>query len=464
MTTLNTETIQKNLQQMFPNQVLTDADNLQIYGKDWTYYFNIQASAVVFPQSTEDVQKLVHWARENKVKLIPSGGRTGLSGAAVATNFEVIVSFEKMTQILEENNLEQSITVQAGAITENLQKRAQERGFYFPVDFASRGSSQIGGNIATNAGGIKVVRYGLMRDWVLGLKVVTGAGEVLELNNSLIKNATGYDLRQLFIGSEGTLGFITEATIKLASPPPPLKVMLMGTDCLESVMKVFEVFKKHITLSAFEMFSDKALNLVKEHAQLPHPIEQECAFYILAEIECPHESAEEKMMEAFSECLENNYIQDGILSQSEVQAKSFWRYREDITESCARFFPYKNDLAVRISRVPEFVADLDLVLQKEYPHYKVIWFGHIGDGNLHISILRPQGMTKEEFFKECQKVDQFIFGAVKKHQGSISAEHGVGLTKKPFLGFTRSPEEIAIMKSIKQIFDPDQILNPGKIF
>ncbi|ASD62935.1 FAD-binding oxidoreductase [Bdellovibrio bacteriovorus] len=445
------------------DQIKTDEESLKYWGRDWTTYFDIKASAIVFPHSTADVVALVQWARQNKIALIPSGGRTGLSGAAVATNGEVVVSFDQMNKIKEFNSVDQTVVIEPGVVTEALQQFAHSKQLFYPVDFAARGSSQMGGNIATNAGGIKVVRYGLTRDWVVGLTVVTGTGEVLELNNGLVKNATGYDLRHLFIGSEGTLGFITEATIKLAANPPPMNVLVMGVTGLDAVMKIFAEFKTKTPLVAFEMFSDKALRKVLDSTGLSAPLATECPFYVLAEVETRNEQDQEHALGVFEKCLEEGWVLDGVISQSEVQAKTFWRYREDISESLAKYSPYKNDIAVAISKVPPFMEDLDQVLSKAYPNWEVVWFGHIGDGNLHINILRPEGMTKEEFVKECRKVDVMVFDAVKKYKGSISAEHGVGLTKKSFLNYTRSEAEIQLMRGIKKVFDPDNIINPGKV-
>lgn len=446
-----------------PSQIKTDSDSLKYYGKDWTTYFDIKASAILFPESTNDVVEIVKWARKNKISLIPSGGRTGLSGAACALNGEVIVSFEKMNRVLQFNETDSTVDIEPGVITETLQEFAKSKNLYYPVDFAARGSSQMGGNIATNAGGIKVVRYGLTRDWVVGLEVVTGTGEVLHLNNGLVKNATGLDLRHLFIGSEGILGFITQAKIKLAPATPPLKVFVFALDQLSSVMKVFSEFKNNTQLQAYEMFSEKALGHVLHATGLSRPFETKTDFYVVCEVECPTDAAEEKVMATFESCLEKGWIIDGVVSQSDVQAKTFWRYREDISESLSKFSPYKNDIAVSISKVPDFMNDLDQVLSKAYPTWDVVWFGHIGDGNLHINILRPDEMTKESFVAECRKVDELVFKAVQKQQGSISAEHGVGLTKKSFLTYTRSQEEIEIMKGIKKVFDPDHIINPGKV-
>jgi FAD/FMN-containing dehydrogenase len=186
-------------------------------------------------------------------------------------------------------------------------------------------------------------------------------------------------------------------------------------------------------------------------------------FYVVCEVECSHESAEEKIMQVFESCMEKGWITDGVISQSEQQEKNFWRYREDISESLSPFSPYKNDISVTISKVPQFMEDLDKILTTAYPTWTVVWFGHIGDGNLHINILRPDGITKETFVQECRKVDEHVFQTIQKNQGSISAEHGVGLSKKSFLNYTRSNAEIEIMKGIKKVFDPDNIINPGKV-
>lgn len=446
-----------------PDQIKTDLESLKYWGKDWTTYFDVNSSAIVFPRSTEDVVALVKWARTHKVGLIPSGGRTGLSGAAVATQGEVVVSFDQMNKIKDFSSVDQTVVIEPGVVTEALQEFATSKQLFYPVDFAAVGSSQMGGNIATNAGGIKVVRYGLTRDWVAGLTVVTGTGDVLHLNNGLIKNATGYDLRHLFIGSEGTLGFIVEAKIQLTAPPPPLQVLVMGVSGLDAVMKIFAEFKTKTSLVAFEMFSDKALDKVLEGTGLPAPLDTKTPFYVLAEVEAGSENEQESIMSVFEKCLEEEWVLDGVMSQSDVQATTFWRYREDISESLAKYSPYKNDIAVTISQVPAFMNELDVVLKNAYPTWEVVWFGHIGDGNLHINILRPEGMSKEEFVQECRKVDVLVFDSVKKYHGSISAEHGVGLTKKSFLSYTRSEAEIQIMRGIKDVFDPDHVINPGKL-
>ncbi len=446
-----------------PDQIKTDNESLLHYGKDWTTYFDVKAQAILFPESIHEVQQIVFWAVKNKMALIPSGGRTGLSGAAVATQGEVVISFDKMNKIKEFNSIDRQVTCEPGVVVEELQNFALQKNLFYPIEFAAQGSSQIGGTIATNAGGIKVLRYGMTRDWIVGLKVITGTGALLDLNKGLVKNATGYDLRHLFIGSEGTLGLIVEATIKLSMQPPPLKTLLLACPSLDRIMSLYNLFKEKCVLTAFEMFSDKALSYVLESTQMAPPFGTHSPFYAVLEVECPHESTEDIILECFEKGMELQLITDGLLAQSEEQSHTFWCFREQISESLSRFSPYKNDLSVKISAVPNFVSELDRVLKQSYPLWTVVWFGHIGDGNLHINILRPPGMGKEEFVRECQKVDQLVFETTQKFSGSISAEHGVGLTKKPFLHFSRSQEEIQILKQIKTVFDPLNIMNPGKI-
>lgn len=444
--------------------VATDTATRETYGRDWSKHYDIDAGAVAFPESAEDVVKIVKWARANKVALVPSGGRTGLSGGACATKGELVVSFEKMNKILELNEIDRTVRVQPGVITEALQQYAEEKGFYYPVDFAAVGSSQIGGNIATNAGGIKVLRYGLTREWIAGLKVVTGAGDLLEVGGDLVKNATGLDFRHLFIGSEGTLGFIVEATIKLTQPPKPLSVLMLAVPDLDSIMKVFAEFRNSVPLTAFEYFSDVALRVVQQHTHLPNPLSTQAPNYLIIEVENLDDSVGERMLATFEKCVEQGWALDGAIAQSEAQARDFWRLREDISEATASYMPYKNDVSVTISKTPEFLREVDAILKEEYPDFEVVWFGHIGDGNMHINILKPANLTREKFLERCLKVNEHLFAVIHRLHGSISAEHGVGLVKKPFLTFTRAPEEIALMKGIKKVFDPDGLMNPGKVF
>lgn len=443
-----------------PNQIKKDIQSLEKWGKDWTNGYEVNPSLIVFPEENTQVVEIVKFAINNNLKLVPSGGRTGLSGGAVASNQEIVVSFDRMNKILDFCEKDRIVKCQSGLITKNLQDFALSKDLFYPVDFASSGSSQIGGNIATNAGGIRVIRYGNTRNWVTGLKVITGEGKLLDLNSGLVKNATGYDLRHLFIGSEGTLGMICEAEIALTKTQPSQRVMLLGVEEVKKLTKILEVFSNKITLSAFEFFSDLCLNKVKDRQEINPPFSKGHSFYALIEF---NESDIKEASEAFEICLDQNFINDGILTTNEAQSKKIWKLRESISESLSPYMPYKNDLSVKVGLVPEFLKEVDNYVNTSFPEFEVCWYGHIGDGNLHLNILKPENLSIEEFNEYGHSMSPEIFNIIKNKKGSISAEHGVGILKRNFLEYSRSPSEIDYMVSLKKIFDPHQILNPGKL-
>ncbi|MFB2587172.1 FAD-binding oxidoreductase [Acinetobacter sp. c1-l78] len=462
--TLNDEILTQLRQIVGNDRVKTDSDSLQHWGKDYTKHFEPNPSVIVFPSSTEQVQAIVQLANQHHIVITPSGGRTGLSAGAVASQGEIVVSMDKMNQILDFYPADRMVRVQAGVITEQLQNYATEQGLYYPVDFASAGSSQIGGNIGTNAGGIKVIKYGMTRNWVLGLTVVTGKGDILHLNKGMIKNATGYALQHLFIGGEGTLGLITEAEIKLDRQPKDLQVMVLGVPNFEAVMPILHAFQNQIDLTAFEFFDAVAMQKVLDHGHVQRPFATDCPLYVLLEFEAPYEPIMDNAIALFEHCMEQGWVLDGVLSQSLEQVQNLWRLREDISESIVPYIPYKNDISVLITHVPAFIADIEKIVADNYPDFEICWFGHIGDGNLHLNILKPADLSKDDFFAKCQIVNKYVFDTVKQYNGSISAEHGVGMTKKPYLDYTRTPTEIEYMKALKAVFDPNGIMNKGKLF
>jgi FAD/FMN-containing dehydrogenase len=447
-----------------PIESLSDAESLLHYGRDWTRFWQPDPSAVVFPRSTEEVVELVRLARREGLKLVPSGGRTGLSGGAVASNGEVVVSLEKMREVIEVDPVAPSLRAQAGLPVGELQRRASDAGFYYPVDWAAADSSQLGGSIATNAGGIRVLRYGMTREWVRGLTVVTGTGEVLELNRGLVKNNTGLDLRHLMIGSEGVLGIITEATVALTEPPPEQSVLLIGFANLSSIMPVFAELRAGLKLSAFEFFDRRSIDHVTAATGEAFPLDGECPYYAVVEFDDPGQVKQERALGLFERLAEAGHVADGTISQSGAQAEELWRWRESISEAISPRTPYKNDLSVRVSRVPAFLESLNRVVAEHYPEFEVVWFGHIGDGNLHMNVLRPEDWSIEAFHAAGRKLSPKVFELVRKFGGSVSAEHGVGLLKREDLHYTRSKAEIELMLQIKTVFDPDGILNPGKVF
>ncbi len=465
MASHDTEQLRSQLRELVGEQAVnTAADTLVQYGTDWTKLYPPNPAAIVFPKTLSDVQKLVQWANQASVALVPSGGRTGLSGGAVAAQHEVVVSFDAMHQISDFNAVDRTVRCEAGVVTQALQEYATAHDLYFPVSFASQGSSQIGGNIATNAGGVKVLRYGATRDWVAGLTVVTGKGDIIELNKGLVKNATGYDLRHLFIGSEGTLGFIVSAVLRLTAKPRPTSVMVLGVDTFPHIMALLQAFQGKVALTAFEFFSEAALSRVVAKHQLQRPFESTTPYYALIEFEQMSDQSEDIALSIFEACAEKGWISDGVISQSDQQVQDLWRLREDIGETLAEETPYKNDLSVLTSEVPAFLEEFDALTRELYPDFEVVCFGHIGDGNIHVNILKPHNVPLEDFKVKCEASNEKVFALTEKFHGSVSAEHGIGLLKKPYLHYSRSAEEVDYLRSIKKVFDPNGIMNPGKIF
>lgn len=445
-------------------QILLNTEGIKIYSSDSSKDFTGSGLFVIFPHSTEEVQQIIQSAKKYKIKLLCSGGRTGLSAGATAIQGEVIVSLEKMNKILKFIPEEQSLFCQAGVITQHIQEEALKHNLIYPISFAAIGSSHIGGNVATNAGGIQVLRYGNTRQWVTSLTVVTGNAEILYLKNGLVKDATGYDLCQLFIGSEGNLGIITEVTVKLTPPPKKNISLLLASSSIRNLLKVYFEYKIKTNLIAFEFFTKEALQYSLEHSKKNCPISDQHPFYITAEVEAQNEKEEETLMQILEDSLEKELVTDGTISQNKDQSNLIWSLRENISESINYKSPHKNDISVRLANLEPFVEDLKQLVSKLPKKYELIYFGHIGDGNLHINLLKPETENIEDFKKTYKQLDLKIFNLIKKYKGSVSAEHGVGLVKKDYLKFSKTDEEILIMKQIKKIFDPDNVLNPGKIF
>ncbi len=442
-----------------------DEATFDSYGLDRTKVYKSNYTLLTFPKTTEEVSELVKYAYSQDIKIVPSGGRTGYAGGAIAKDDELVISLSKMDSVLDFDPFFASLTVGGGMITQNVHKEAEERNYFFPVDFAATGSSHIAGNIATNAGGVRVVHYGLIRNWVLGMKVVTGTGEILNFNGNILKNNTGYDLKHLFIGSEGTLGIITEVTLKLTKKPVDTSVLLFAVPDYASILNLFK--KSHSTvlpLLVFEFFSDLCLNKVKEHLSVESAFNEKSPYYVLMEFEIREESDTDKLFAFLEEVTNEGLINDGLIAQNSKQKQTFWKYREGISESLSILHTvHKNDISLPLRSMEAFINEMETLLEKKYPGFEIALFGHIGDGNLHLNILKPSNLNDADFFNECKKVDPDMFTLIQKHGGSISAEHGIGLLKKDYLLFSRSAEEISLMKEIKKAFDPKGIMNPGKI-
>jgi FAD/FMN-containing dehydrogenase len=306
----------------------------------------------------------------------------------------------------------------------------------------------------------------MTRNWVLGLQVVTMNGDILELNGALEKNNTGVDLRQLFIGTEGTLGIITEATLKLARIPEQLDVFFFAVEDMKAVLKLFlEARRAPFTLMAFETLTHNCLEAVIWNLKLKSPFEQAHGAYVLMEVQRPSSPDAQEVLDTWLAGLfEKGFVQDGTLAQSPREARDLWMLREGVSESLTRkAFLHKNDIALPIAELEPFVAKMYGLFEQKYPGIEVCLFGHIGDGNLHVNALKPETMSREDFLARAKEADQDLFTLVQKHHGSVSAEHGIGLLKKDALKFSRTPAELAIFRQLKKVFDPQGLLNPGKI-
>jgi len=445
-----------------PDFASSDAGELATYGRDWTKVHTPAPSLLVRPRSTAEVSSFLKLCDAHGVKVVPSGGRTGLAAGAVAARGEVVLSLERMRAMHPVDTLGQTVRVEAGAITEAVHAHCAQVGLTWPVDFASKGSSQVGGNIATNAGGVRVIRYGLTRQWVLGLTVVTAQGQVLTLNGALEKNNTGVDLRQLFIGSEGILGVITEATLKLTRLPGKVDVFLFALDSLQAVLTLFEEARQGpFTVMAYEFFTDACSARLERHRGVRPPFEAKASHYVLLEVEAAKEGALDAWLGAL---FDRGLVQDGTLAADSSQARRLWELREGISESLsATGMPHKNDIALPIAGLKAFCAELESLLTKRYPGWELCLFGHIGDGNLHVNIMKPDDMPKDEFLKRTHDCDADMMALVRAHRGSVSAEHGIGLLKRDWLGHSRSEPEIELMRGLKRLLDPRGVLNPGKV-
>lgn len=427
---------------------------------------------IVIPGTTEEVAAVVRIAGREKIGIVPSGGRTGYAAGAYGGQGQIVLSLSRMNRVLSFDPYGPAVTVEAGMITRRVQEEAIGRGFYFPIDFASAGSSQIGGNAATNAGGIRVIRYGMMRDWVQGMRVVSGNGRIVSFPGAVLKNNTGYDLCRLFVGSEGTLGIITEITLRLTLPPNDSALLLVSVTDFDAVLRALAA--AHAVgnaLLAFEYFDQASLESVMTHLGLPHPFSGKGEHFLLIEWECPGAEGGEagiaatSAFDAFSSAMGSAAL---ALRPALVpsQATTLWKYREGISESLNGQRPHKEDISLPPAAMPAFLESLshfhaesaDGALIKSYV------FGHVGDGNLHLNTVWPDSWPLSKRTEKARDLDDFVFSAVTAAGGSISAEHGIGLLKKNDLPRMRSPIEIEAMRALKKVWDPLGILNPGKLF
>ncbi len=416
----------------------------------------IQAKAIVRPRSTEQVSQALAICHARGQTVVAQGGLTGLVESAIASPGDVALSLERLNRIEEINPVDRTMVVGSGVVLQTLQEAAEEHGLMFPLDLGGRGSCTIGGNISTNAGGNRVIRYGMTRDMVLGLEAVLADGTIVSSMNQMIKNNAGYDLKQLFIGTEGSLGVVTRAVLRLREKPADLSTLFVAVQefhCLADFLKHMDASLGGC-LSAFEVMWNNFYTLVTtEPAINQPPISQDYPYYVLVEaMGADNERAEAALADAY----EKGLIVDAVVAQSEAQRQQLWAMRDDVAQTF-RYAPnYAFDVSMRISSMEGYLAEVNRRLEERYDDVHNFTFGHMGDGNLHLVI--SVGKSDRAGVEAC------VYEPLSDVAGSVSAEHGVGLEKKPYLGIARSETEIELMRTLKRALDPKGILNPGKIF
>ncbi|QWD99338.1 FAD-binding oxidoreductase [Polynucleobacter sp. MG-5-Ahmo-C2] len=452
--------------------VLTDQRDKAPYLTDWRKRYTGKALAVLLPKTTDEVSHIVKLCAASNVAIVPQGGHTGFCGGATpdSSGQQIILNLKRMNQIREIDVANQTITLEAGCILQTIQESAAAQDFLFPLSLGAEGSCMIGGNLATNAGGTNVLRYGNTRDLCLGLEVVTAQGEIWNGMKGLRKDNTGYDLRDLFIGSEGTLGIITAAVMKLYPLPISQWTTLVATKDIASTIALLNLFQKRATslLTGFEMMTQESLALNEKHfPQMANPLPGHPPLTVLIELS-DHESEEHvrKLLETvLEEAFSANLINDAIIASNLSQANAFWQMREHITLAQAEEGAnLKHDITIPLSLLDTFIQETDALIRASYPGVRIINFGHLGDGNLHYNIAPPPGSDPNSFNLANEKaIHELVYAQVERCQGSISAEHGVGQLKLDGLRAHKGAVAHDLMKTLKRALDPQNILNPHKV-
>jgi FAD/FMN-containing dehydrogenase len=437
------------------SHVLTAAEDTRPYLTDWRRQFSGAAECVVRPGSTAEVSRVVALCAREGVAIVPQGGNTGLSGGSVPTGGqpEIVLALGRMNRIRTLDPLNDTITVEAGCVLAAIQAAAAEAGRLFPLSLAAEGSCQIGGNLSTNAGGVNVLRYGNARALVLGLEVVLPDGRVWDGMRGLRKDNTGYDLKQLFLGAEGTLGIITAAVLRLHPRPSAAATAWIALASPRAAVELLALLHERLgeRISAFELVSRQCLDAVLAHVpDARDPLRAKSPWYVLAEFGDSGTSAE--LQERVAQALEER---EAVIAQSGEQARALWRLRESVPE--AQFSNVKHDIAVPVSKIPEFIDKADAALAAAFPDVRVFCFGHVGDGNLHYNV-GPQSLMPRR-----AAVNRIIYDLVTAFGGSISAEHGLGQLRREEAQRTKTAVEMDLMRSLKRALDPKGLMNPGKV-
>jgi FAD/FMN-containing dehydrogenase len=447
--------------------VLIAADDVAPYCTDWRGRYSGSALCVALPGNTDEVAAVVRACAAAEVPMVPQGGNTGLCGGATPVGGEVVVNLRRLNRIRGIDADNNSITVEAGCTLHAVQEAAKAADRLFPLSLAAEGSATIGGNLATNAGGVQVLRYGNARELTLGIEVVLADGRIWNGLRALRKDNTGYDLKHLFIGAEGTLGLITAATLKLfplpraqatawvAVPDPAAAVSLLG--------RLRDAAGDNVT--AFEIVGRAGLELVLRH--IPNardPLPGKPAWQVLIELSGARDDLSATLEQALQEAAADGLVDDAALAASEAQTAALWALRENVSEAQKiEGVSIKHDIAVPVSRIAEFIARADLALAAAFPAVRIVCFGHIGDGNLHYNQSKPDAQSNSEFIEQTEAVNRIVHDLVHQLGGSISAEHGLGQLKREEVLRYKSATEMDMMRAVKQALDPRGLMNPGKL-
>jgi FAD/FMN-containing dehydrogenase len=468
------QTLIEGLRQTFSGRLLTDAPDMAAYLIDWRKRYQGQALAVVEPINTEEVANIVRFCAKHAINIIPQGGNTSLSGGSVPnpTGKNIVIGLKRLNQIREIDAQNNTMTVEAGCILEAIQIAAKEVNRLFPLSLASQGSCTIGGNLATNAGGVQVLRYGNTRELCLGLEVVTAEGNIWHGLRGLRKDNTGYNLKDLFIGSEGTLGIITAAVLKLFPLPAFKQLAWVAVQSTTHALQLLTLSKQHTgdSLTAFELISDNCLNLVLKHfKQCDSPLKSQSPWYILLEVSenRPEESHKQYLYGVLCDmlkiALETHLILDAVVSDNEQQFKRLWTLRESISAAqTMEGANIKHDIALPISKIPAFIEKTEQTIRAGFPDAHLITFGHLGDGNLHYNVYHSKN-SRDNCIPHQVSINRIVHDAVDSLNGSISAEHGLGVLRRDEAARYKSPVELNLMLDIKQALDPHNRMNPDKV-
>ena len=451
--------------------LVTGEDAMAPYAVDWRKRYTGRPLAVVRPASTQEVAAVVGICAETRTAVVPQGGNTGMQGGAItdSSGTQIQLSTQRLNRVRAIDAVNNTITVEAGCVLAQVQRAAEAAGRLFPLSLGAEGSASIGGNLSTNAGGTAVLRYGNTRDLALGLEVVLADGAVWNGLRGLRKDNTGYDLKHMFIGAEGTLGIITAAVMKLYPLPVARLAGIAAVDSPGDAIRLLQIAQRQSgdSLTGFEMFSDFCLSLVTKHFPgAPAPFRERHRQYVLVEISDAKSetSGREAIESVFAAGMEQGIVLDAVVAQSLAQAQAMWALRENITEAQAREGQnIKHDVSVPVSRIAEFIETTDAEIRRVRPDARMVTFGHLGDGNLHYNLAGPQDMPAEDFLRAADALTRIVHDNVARLNGSISAEHGLGQAKREEIRRYKSALELELMRRVKAALDPLGIMNPGKV-